>query len=129
LGYTRRVLTSVKYLRNCFRRGIIGDRRSDTFNLFWNAVGAFAPDVEITVDRPTSSRNTTELQPAFNLVVELLRGACTGSVWGWGGGTMPLFFTLQACSCNTRRPHAPSTTVGSTASAAVCQGVGEGGGV
>ena len=80
MGYSRKVLTSVKYLRNCFRRGIIGDRRSDTFNMFWTAVARFAPDVEVTVDRPTSSRNTTELQPAFNLVRTWLRLGVVGSV-------------------------------------------------
>ena len=72
LGYTRKLLTSVKYLRNCFRRGIIGDRRSETFNLFWTAVARSNPGVEIVVDKPTSSRNTLELQPAFDLCVKLL---------------------------------------------------------
>jgi hypothetical protein len=69
---SKKQMGSIKFLRNCFRRDIIGDRRSPTFSLFWRAVKAYAPDVDISLDTPTSSRNTTELQPAFDLVCRLL---------------------------------------------------------
>ena len=89
LGYSRKLLTSVKYLRNCFRRGIIGDRRSDTFNWFWSAVARSAPAVEIVVDKPTSSRNTQELQPAFDLAIKLLRDKPDAMALFISNGTSP----------------------------------------
>ena len=68
----KKLTSSIKFLRNCFRRDIIGDRRVPMFSTFWRAVQAYAPDVEISLDTPTSSRNTTELQPAFDFVCSLL---------------------------------------------------------
>jgi hypothetical protein len=68
----KKLTGSIKFLRNCFRRDIIGDKRIATFGTFWRAVQAYAPDVDISLDTPTSSRNTTELQPAFDFVCTLL---------------------------------------------------------
>ena len=72
---SKKTMSSIKFLRNCFRRDIIGDRRSASFALFWRAVRAYAPDADISLETPTSSRNTTELQPAFDLVCRLLGDA------------------------------------------------------
>ena len=69
---SKKTMASIKFLRNCFRRDIIGDRRSPSFATFWRAVQLFAPDVEVSLETPTSSRNTQELQPAFDLVCQLM---------------------------------------------------------
>jgi hypothetical protein len=63
---------NVKFLRNCFRKDIIGDRRSRSFLAFWKAVNIFAPTANASLEKPTSSRNTFELLPAFDFVQHLL---------------------------------------------------------
>ncbi len=60
---------SVRHLRNCFRTTVIGDVRTGTFQTFWAAVGRRAPEgMDVSLDKPTSSRNSGELRIAFALV-------------------------------------------------------------
>ena len=61
-------IPSVRHLRNCFRTSVIGDVRTGTFQTFWAAVGRRSQGVEVTLDKPTSSRNSAELRVAFALV-------------------------------------------------------------
>ena len=53
----------IKQLRDFFRKDVIGEKGSLTFTLFWSAVGLFAGDPSIPLDKPTSARNLSSLKP------------------------------------------------------------------
>ena len=67
---------NMRVLRQLFRRNVIGDCKSATFSDFWAAVKLYCPTADLSGDmaRPTSSRTSRELLPAYELAACLLRG-------------------------------------------------------
>ena len=64
---------SVKFLRACFKKQVLGGGRTSAPALrFWTAVNAFAPGLNAQLDKPGSSRTMAELQAAYDLVSTLL---------------------------------------------------------
>ena len=73
-GDRKRASTSlgIKQLRDCFRKDVIGEKGSVPFTLFWSAVGLYASEPSIPLDKPTSARNLSSLRPAYEFVCSLL---------------------------------------------------------
>lgn len=67
--------SSLKQLRECFRKDVLGDKKSATFSAFWRAVRLYSQDATISLTRAPASRPLTELQPAYDFVLSLLHDA------------------------------------------------------
>jgi hypothetical protein len=91
-------IPSVRHLRNCFRTAVIGDVRTGTFQTFWAAVGRRCPHgLEVSLDKPTSSRNSGELRVAFALVRAAF--ALVRAVWCARTATLRDDATKVAATC------------------------------
>ena len=64
--------SSLKQLRECFRKDVIGDKKSAGFSTFWRAVRLYAQDNSISLSKAPASRSLAELQPAYDFVMSLL---------------------------------------------------------
>jgi hypothetical protein len=63
---------NLKQLRECFRKDVIGDKKSAEFSQFWRAVQLYSSNMDISRTKVSSSRPLNELQTAYDLVCSLL---------------------------------------------------------